>query len=101
MSVTLDTPSPPLSDRDPPPDAAPRRPVWWLVGALAAAWLVPVVTHVVGVDLVLPGLIWLGTAALLRSGRTLVDRLALAAATLTGAVAVFGVLFSVWPWGLH
>ena len=72
----------------------------WLAAAVLC-WLVPVATHLLRIDAVLPVAIWLGTASLLRGGRTLLDRVMLAAGLLVGVVGVAGLLFSVWPWGLH
>ncbi|MET7396176.1 hypothetical protein ABZS66_22105 [Dactylosporangium sp. NPDC005572] len=71
-----------------------------LIGVVAA-WAVPVATHLVGLDVVLPVLVWVGTASLLRAGRTLVDRLVIAFAVLSGGVSLGALLFSVWPWGLE
>lgn len=78
-----------------------RRPAWrvaliWLV----AAWFIPVATHLLGVDWLLPPLVVLLTAGLLRGGRTLLDRLMLAVAVLLGAVCAAGLLFTVWPFGM-
>ncbi|SBT37533.1 hypothetical protein [Micromonospora auratinigra] len=91
----------------PPVDPTPpgsRRPARRLPAAalwLAAAWLVPLLAYAVGVSAVLPPLLLALTAGLLRAGRTLLDRLVLATALLLGATCAAGLLFSVWPWGLH
>ncbi|MFJ4678803.1 hypothetical protein [Kitasatospora sp. NPDC088783] len=74
----------------------PRR----LVGALAAAWLLPVLLHSVGLDVLLLPALLLFVASLLRTGGVLLDRLVAAGVVLTGAVLSFGLLFSLWPWGL-
>src|SRR2546423_13641426 len=80
----------------------PRRSVAaWVAVGLVCAWVVPVLTHVLRVDWVLPPLVVLAVAALLRSGRTLLDRLVLAFALLLGATCAAGLLIRVWPWGLH
>ena len=71
----------------------------WL-GLLVGAWVVPMVLYLVHADLVLPLLGLLGTAALLRGGRTLLDRLVLAVGLLVGATCAVGLVWSVWPWGL-
>jgi hypothetical protein len=82
--------------------ARPPAPRWRAYAAgLVAAWLLPLITHVLHADLVLLLVIWLGTASLLRSGRTLVDRLVLAAPLLLGALVSGGILFSLWPLRLH
>ncbi|MET7879187.1 hypothetical protein [Micromonospora profundi] len=85
-------------DPDRPP---PVRPYRWLLIALAAAWLVPAATYPLHLAWLLPPLVLLATASLLRGGRTLLDRLLLAALLLVGATTAAGLLFSVWPWGLH
>jgi hypothetical protein len=69
--------------------------------ALLAAWVVVLVTYLLGVAWLVPPLIVVATAALLRGGRTLLDRLMLAVALLIGPVCLGGVLFSFWPWHLH
>ncbi|TWH69244.1 hypothetical protein [Micromonospora olivasterospora] len=92
-------------ERVTPPAAPPaagrlaRRPR--LVGWLAAAWLGPLLAYALGVAAVLPVVVLGLTAALLRGGRTLLDRLVLAGALLLGATCAAGLLFSAWPWGLH
>nr|QLK00159.1 hypothetical protein HZU44_08970 [Micromonospora carbonacea] len=79
----------------------PARPARWLAAWLAAAWLGPLLAYAAGLAGVLP-LVLLGlTAGLLRSGRTLLDRLVLAGGLLAGATCAAGLLFSAWPWGLH
>lgn len=77
-----------------------RRVLIGLVGVVAA-WAVPVVTHLVRFDVVLPVLVWVGTASLLRAGRTLIDRLVIAFAVLSGGVSLAALLFSAWPWGFE
>jgi hypothetical protein len=86
------------------PDALPSRarlPLWLIgLAGLAAAWLLPLATHLIRVDWLLPLVIWGFTASLLRSGRSTLDRLMLAAVLLIGATTVAGLVMSVWPWGL-
>ncbi|WP_405432971.1 hypothetical protein [Micromonospora sp. NBC_00617] len=81
----------------PPPTRPDRR----LLIALAAAWLVPAAAYPLHLAWLLPPLVLLATASLLRGGRTLLDRLLLGALLLVGATTVAGLLFTVWPWGLH
>ncbi|WP_327006752.1 hypothetical protein OHA72_05465 [Dactylosporangium sp. NBC_01737] len=69
--------------------------------ALALAWLVPLATHPLGLDFVLPVLILAGTAAVQRGAVTLVDRVVVAAAQLFGAACVFGLAITLWPGHLH
>ncbi|MFC7550070.1 hypothetical protein [Plantactinospora sp. GCM10030261] len=73
----------------------------WVALALLAAWLVPAGLHLVHAGALLPPLVLLLTAALLRGGETLLDRLVTAAALLIGLCCAVGLLFSVWPWGFH
>ncbi|MGW3602079.1 hypothetical protein [Micromonospora sp. NPDC005161] len=85
---------------EPPPVPARRRALLIAAG-LAAAWVVPVLAYALGLAGLLPPLVLLLTAGLLRVGRTLLDRLVLAVALLVGAVCAAALLFSFWPWGLH
>jgi hypothetical protein len=75
--------------------------VRWAVGWLAGAWLVPVATHLLGIDWLLPPLVLALTAGLLRGGRTLLDRLMLAIAALIGAACAAGLIFTFWPFGFE
>jgi hypothetical protein len=78
-----------------------RVPPWAVVAALVAgAWVLPLLAHLVGLDALVLLVLLVGTASLLRAGRTLLDRLVLAAGTLAGLLIAAGLLFSVWPWGL-
>ncbi|GLZ77384.1 hypothetical protein Afil01_21910 [Actinorhabdospora filicis] len=70
------------------------------LAGLALAWIVPVLAHLVHADVIVLVLLWLGTASLLRIGGTLVDRLVPALAVLAAGVMVFGLVTTVWPWGL-
>ncbi|GAA3231952.1 hypothetical protein ACFO1B_20495 [Dactylosporangium siamense] len=69
--------------------------------ALALAWLVPLATHPLGLDFVLPVLILAGTVAIQRGGVTLADRVMAACAQLFGAACVFGLAITLWPGHLH
>jgi hypothetical protein len=64
------------------------------------AGLVPAACHLLRADWVVPPLILVATASLLRGGQTLLDRLMLALMLLLGAACAAGLLLSVWPWGL-
>lgn len=81
---------------------AGRRPALLAAGiAVLASWLVPLATNALRIDWVLPVLLLVATASLLRSGRTVLDRLMLATGLLFGATCGLGLLMSVWPWHLH
>ncbi|MDI2131713.1 hypothetical protein [Yinghuangia seranimata] len=96
------TPASAVAGGGPAPDRASRgRRYPLLAGALAAAWLVPFLAYLAGVAVIVPVLVLAGTASLLRSGRTVLDRLMIALALLFGVTCVGGLLFSVWPWGIH
>ncbi|GAA1027026.1 hypothetical protein GCM10009557_06790 [Virgisporangium ochraceum] len=69
--------------------------------ALALAWLLPTVTYLLGIAAVVSVVVLVGTAGLLRGGRTLLDRLVLALAVLLGATCGGALLFAVWPFGMH
>src|SRR5688572_28111936 len=104
MVVTGASSRPATTEPSPPAETAaapgrridPRRAGSWLAGA----WLIPAATHLLGVDWLLPPLILLLTAGLLRSGRTLLDRLVLGTALLLGATSAAGLLFTAWPFGM-
>ncbi len=72
----------------------------FLIG-LALAWLVPLGTHAIGVDLVLPVLLVAALVAVQRGATTLLDRAVLALGQLFGALCVGGLVISWWPWGFN
>ncbi|MCF2533491.1 DUF1616 domain-containing protein [Yinghuangia soli] len=74
---------------------------WHLWTALlAGAWLLAWALHAVRADVVSAALAVLGTAALLRTGSTLLDRFVPALGLLCGIGIAFGLVVSVWPWGM-
>ncbi|NJC68340.1 hypothetical protein HC031_01185 [Planosporangium thailandense] len=88
------------------------RPSWWrgprtprafliVLALLVAAWVVPVVCLALRIGWILPLLIWIGTASLIRSGRTLLDRLVLALGLLVGVVCTVGLPLSLWSGALE
>ncbi|MBM0233971.1 hypothetical protein JNW91_20230 [Micromonospora sp. STR1_7] len=83
------------------PPAARRPGIGPLLAILLGCWLVPFAANAVHAAWLLPPVVLLGTASLLRSGRTLLDRVMLALALLAGLTCAAGLLFTVWPWGLH
>src|SRR5262245_40386287 len=94
-----------MTDTLRPSTAAPiaRRPVrapWRYLPWLAGAGALPLCTHMLGADWLLPPLILVATASLLRSGRTLLDRLMIATALLLGTVCVSTLVFGVWGLGM-
>lgn len=87
-----------------PASAVPRRFGRRLRGpvlVLVAAWALAFAAVPLRLAWVLPLLIWAGTAALLRCGRTFLDRLVVSLAVLAGLTCTIGLLLSVWPWGLE
>lgn len=82
--------------------ASPGRRARWpfLLGLLALAWALPWAAHLLGADVILPPLVLVATASLLRVDG-LLGRLVLAAVGLIGIGCVAGLVWSVWPWGLH
>ncbi|MBT8227198.1 MAG: hypothetical protein HKP61_17915 [Dactylosporangium sp.] len=89
-----------------PPAGGQRRPELArrlaLGGAgLLAAWALPLLAHVTGLDLVLPPLVLLAAAALVRGGRTLIDQVVVAAAGLFGVLCLAGLPITWWSLGLH
>ncbi|MFY1615200.1 hypothetical protein [Micromonospora sp. WMMD736] len=101
MPSELTVTDPPARPAVDPQTSPPARPYRALLAALAAAWLVPAVAYPLHLAWLLPPLVLLATASLLRGGRTLLDRLVLAMLLLVGATTAAGLLFTVWPWGLH
>jgi hypothetical protein len=92
-----ETPVSPPTDRP----AGRRIPSWAVVaGLVAAAWVLPLLAHLVGLDALVLVVLLVGTASVLRVGRTLLDRFVVATGALAGVLIAAGLLFSVWPWGL-
>jgi hypothetical protein len=75
-------------------------PARWLA-ALALAWALPVVTHLLHADLILPVVVVLGWMSLQRGSVGLFDRLVVALVQLFALLCTAGLLFSYWPWKLH
>ncbi|MFE2880476.1 hypothetical protein ACFXG6_12210 [Streptomyces roseus] len=74
---------------------------WPVLGAaVALSWALPLLLHTLSLDVVLLPVLVLAIASLIRTGGGLLDRLVIASFLLCGAVMAFGLLFSVWPWGL-
>ncbi|MFI6583690.1 hypothetical protein [Embleya sp. NPDC050493] len=99
-TTTASDPSAPHSTPPEPRTGGMRRVAGVLV-ALALAWLVPAGLYAVHASIVLPLIFFALVASLLRSGRTILDRLVLAVAMSAGAMCLAGLVFSIWPWGLH
>ncbi|TQS43209.1 hypothetical protein [Cryptosporangium phraense] len=97
---TIPATAPAPATEPPPLLPARRRHGVLLLAFVVVAWVLPGLTHRLHADAVLPVLLLLGIASLLRGGRTILDRLALALLMLLGAVSVAGLVFSIWPWGL-
>ena len=72
----------------------------FLIG-ITLAWAIPLGTHAVGLDLVLPVLLVAALVAVQRGATTLLDRTVLALGQLFGAVCVGGLVISWWPWGFN
>lgn len=70
-----------------------RRPLY-LLGALAAAWLAPLLTHLAGVDWLLIPAFVAGVVGLQRGLPTLLDRLVAGIVQSFGALCVAGLFFS-------
>jgi hypothetical protein len=73
----------------------------FIAAAFAAAWVLPVCTHLLRADLLLVLVVAYLVGGLLRVGSTVVDRLMATAGVMVGAAITGGLLFSVWPWGLN
>jgi len=70
-------------------------------GLLAAAWILPTVTHLLRADALLIVVIVYATGGLLRVGGTVLDRLMITLGLLAGTAMTAGLLFSFWPFGLN
>ncbi len=91
----------PATQLRPRPDThRAQRPLGPPAGLIVLAGLVPAACHLLRADWVVPPLILVATASLLRGGQTLLDRLMLALMLLLGTACAAGLLLSVWPWGL-
>src|SRR5689334_3497459 len=79
--------------RAPAADQRGRRALY-LLGALAAAWVVPLLTHLVGVDWLLVPAYLAGLVGLQRGLPTLLDRIVAGIVQSFGALCVAGLFFS-------
>lgn len=88
---------------EPAPAATPGRGrrLGWLAGSLAAAWVVPGALTLARLGWLLPPLLIVAVATILRVGRGVVDRLMISVFVVAGGVVTCGLLFSMWPWGLE
>ncbi|MBX6750151.1 MAG: hypothetical protein IRY85_10865 [Micromonosporaceae bacterium] len=68
---------------------------------VGGAWLLVTLAYLLGVALIVPVLVLVAAASLVRGGRSLLDRLMIALAVLLGASCLALLVFSVWPWKLH
>lgn len=66
----------------------------WLAGALAAAWLLPALTHLLGVDWLLVPVFLVAVAAVQRGLRTGLDGLVVGLAQTFGALCLAGLAYS-------
>jgi hypothetical protein len=83
------------------PAARIGRRLLWPLAALVAGWTAALVANAMSLDVWLLPLILVGTASLLRSGRTLLDRLLVALLLLAGTTIAAAVGLSRWPWHLE
>lgn len=89
---------------DEAPDAGARlsiRDPRLIGGLLAAAWLLPVITHLLRIDALLIVVIVYLTGGLVRMGGTILDRLMVTLGLLAGTAMAAGIPFSFWPFGLN
>ncbi len=94
--------APPKTDAGLTTNPTPATPEQLVIAALvAAAWLVIALLYLAGVAILVPPLLLVATAALLRGGRTVLDRVMLATGLLLGLTCLGALVFAVWPWGLH
>lgn len=67
----------------------------------AAAWALVLLAYLAHAAIVLPVILLLAVAGLLRGGQTLLDRLMLAMGLLLGLTCGGALIFAVWPWGIN
>ncbi|MEV0647236.1 hypothetical protein AB0I28_18405 [Phytomonospora sp. NPDC050363] len=101
--MLTDARSPETTTAEPEDTRTPphRRPAAHLAAHLAAAWTLPALAHLLGIDILMLPVIWVATATLLRTGTGLLDRLIPALGLTSAAVMLLGFLTTYWPWGLH
>jgi hypothetical protein len=92
------TPARPTASRHRRPERGFRVEV--LLALVVAAWAVATGAHFLSADFLLPPLVLVITASLMRGGHSLLDRLMLALFLLLGTACAAGLALSVWPWGL-
>ncbi|GGM33064.1 hypothetical protein ACFFX1_33665 [Dactylosporangium sucinum] len=73
----------------------------WIAGGIALAWLLPLATHAVHLDVLLPFVVLAGTMAVQRGCVGLFDRFVVSCAQLFGAACLFGLAITYWPGHLH
>lgn len=100
-SLTSRLPDPSVVRATPRYAARPVVMAGFAAGAVVVVWAVTCLAYFAHVAWLLPMLILVGTASLLRTGGSLLGRLLLAAGALIGALCVGGLLFSLWPWRMH
>jgi len=71
-----------------------------LAAVLAVSWILPFAANALGVDWVLIPVLLAVIACSIRAGGGLLDRLVIAGFLTCGAVMTFGLVASLWPWGL-
>ena len=102
MPVEQSAIAPPVTSTPTVNTAPPYHRRRWIIApaALAAAWLLPLAAVALDAPWVLPPVVLLATAGLLRGGRSLLDRLLLATVLLVCLTTAAGLIFAVWPWGM-
>lgn len=91
-------------DRPDGVDAHPRLRrygLWRLIAGLALAWLLPLATHALHLDVVLIPIILAGLMAVERGAVGVLDRFVLALVQSFGGLCAAGLLITFWPWHLH
>ena len=72
-----------------------------LAALVGGAWVLVTLAYLLGLAAIVPVVVLVATASLVRGGRSLLDRLIIALAVLLGASCLALLVFSVWPWKLH
>ncbi|OPC81744.1 hypothetical protein B4N89_13060 [Embleya scabrispora] len=77
------------------------RPTLVVAASILGSWALPALFHLARLDWLSLLALFVGTASLVRAGVGLFDRLMLTVLLMMGEFITAGLLFSLWPWGLH
>jgi hypothetical protein len=100
-STAVGAVAPEIREPDPPTIRRSGHRVTRLLVLTAAAWALVIVAYVAHAAIVLPVILLVAVASLLRGGQSLLDRVMLAMGLLFGLTCAGALIFALWPWGLN